>query len=396
MSAPVSIETEARFAIPDIDDALNAAYQNAESVDRDSRFPEEAIAALRSAGALGWLVPRRNGGLELGLDEIAEITCRLSRKCSATGMIFAMHQSQVSCIIRHSGRSLWFDRYLKGLVEQQRLIASATSEAGVGGNVRKSVAAASQLDGFPKRISFEKQASTISYGAYADDLLTTLRSSPTADPGDQILVLTRADEMMMEPLSKWDTIGMRGTCSPGFRVRATCSREQILPAPFATIATETMVPVSHILWSHVWLGIALDAFERAQNFVRSQARRSSDGIPPTASRLSTLSVKLAAFRALVRSAINEYISINQKGNREELSHWGQVVKINNLKIAASGSAIEICSGALAICGFAGYQNAGPYSVSRHLRDAHSAPLMIANDRLLATNAAILLVHREER
>ncbi len=394
MSAPLSTEVEASLAIPDIDNALNAAAENAESVDRDARFPGEAIAALRSAGALGWLAPRRNGGLELGLDEIAEITCRLSRNCSATGMIFAMHQIQVSCLIRHSERSVWFDRYLKDLVEQQRLIASATSEVGVGGNLRKSAAAATQVEDFPGRISFEKQASTISYGAYADDLLTTLRSAPAADPGDQILVLTRARETAMEPLAKWDTIGMRGTCSPGFRVRATCSREQILPAPFAAIATETMVPVSHILWAHVWFGIALDAFERAQNFVRSQARRSPDSVPATASRLSELSVKLAAFRSLVRSAVSEYISINQ--NRKELSHWGQVVKINNLKIAASGLAIEICSGALAICGFAGYQNAGPYSVSRHLRDAHSAPLMIANDRLLATNAAILLVHREGR
>jgi len=29
-----------------------------------------------------------------------------------------------------------------------------------------------------------------------------------------------------------------------------------------------------------------------------------------------------------------------------------------------------------------------------LRDAHSAALMIANDRLHATNSALLLVHRE--
>jgi hypothetical protein len=31
-----------------------------------------------------------------------------------------------------------------------------------------------------------------------------------------------------------------------------------------------------------------------------------------------------------------------------------------------------------------------------LRDAHSAALMIANDRLLATNAALLLVYREAK
>jgi len=80
--------------------------------------------------------------------------------------------------------------------------------------------------------------------------------------------------------------------------------------------------------------------------------------------------------------------------RSQLSAMGYAVRINNLKIAASEAAVEACQGALRICGFLGYGNNGPYSVGRHLRDAHSAALMIANDRLLATNAALLLVHRE--
>ena len=37
-----------------------------------------------------------------------------------------------------------------------------------------------------------------------------------------------------------------------------------------------MVPVSHILWSHLWLGIATDAFDRARAFVRA-ARQAQAG-----------------------------------------------------------------------------------------------------------------------
>jgi acyl-CoA dehydrogenase len=73
---------------------------------------------------------------------------------------------------------------------------------------------------------------------------------------------------------------------------------------------------------------------------------------------------------------------------------GYAVRVNNLKIAASEAAAEVCGRALRICGMLGYKNDGPYSVGRHLRDAHSAALMISNDRLHATNAALLLVHRE--
>jgi acyl-CoA dehydrogenase len=144
----------------------------------------------------------------------------------------------------------------------------------------------------------------------------------------------------------------------------------------------------------VWLGIASDAFIRAQNFVRAQARQNPGTTPPTALRLSELSARMAEFRALVQGATQEYMALADSDRRAGLSTIGYAVRINNLKIAASEAAVDTCQGALRICGFAGYGNAGPYSVGRQLRDAHSAALMIANDRLHATNAALLLVYRE--
>ena len=121
--------------------------------------------------------------------------------------------------------------------------------------------------------SFEKQAPTVSYGAQADDLLTTLRRAPDADGGDQVAVLTHKEQVELEQTGTWDPFGMRGTCSPGFKVRATFAAEQQLPEQFASISGQTMVPVSHILWSHIWLGIATDAFDRARAFVRAAARQ---------------------------------------------------------------------------------------------------------------------------
>jgi acyl-CoA dehydrogenase len=373
---------------------LDIAAQHAEDVDRRGRFPAEAIEALRSAKALGWGVPREYGGAGADIADLSIATFELSRRCSAAGMIFAMHQIQIASIARHLADSLWFEDYLTRVVREQRLIASATSEAGVGGDLRKSVAAVEVLPDSPGRlIRFDKKASTISYGAYADDLLTTLRSSPVADGGDQVLVLTHLADMWTKPISEWDTLGMRGTCSPGFLVRATCLADQVLPTPFASVAAETMVPFSHILWANVWLGISTEAFSRAQNFVRAQARQNPLQTPASALRLAQLSQHMTGFRALLQAATKEYVSLTETG-RATLSTVGYAVRINNLKIAASEAAVEACQNALRICGFQGYQNSGPYSVGRHLRDAHSAALMIANDRLLATNAALLLVYRE--
>ncbi len=375
--------------------ALAIAAEHAGDVDRQGRFPAEAIQALRAAGALGWGVPSELGGADAGIEDLAEATFELSRRCAATGMIFAMHQIQIASIARHLADSLWFKNYLGRVVREQRLIASATSEVGVGGDMRKSIAAIEPLADSPGNlVKFEKKASTISYGAYADDLLTTMRCSPTADHSDQVLVLTHIADMDCKATGEWDTLGMRGTCSPGFVVRATCFADQILPTPFATIAAETMVPFSHILWAHVWLGISTEAFSRAQNFVRVQARQNPGTTPPTALRLSELSARMAEFRALVSGATQEYVSLADGERRPTLSTIGYAVRINNLKIGASEATVETCQSALRICGFAGYGNAGPYSVGRHLRDAHSAALMIANDRMHATNAALLLVYRE--
>jgi acyl-CoA dehydrogenase len=374
---------------PEFQRALLLAAEHAGDVDRNSRFPVEAIEALRSAAALSWLVPRELGGEGAPMEDIARAVFELSRRCAATGMIFAMHQIQVACIVRHGVHSAWFTDYLRWLTRSQRLIASATSELGTGGDIRRSIAALSTDD--VQTVRFEKKATTISYGAHADDLLTTVRRAPDAEPGDQVLVLTNVAEMSMKQTDEWDTIGMRGTCSPGFEINAAFPADQVLPAPFAIISAETMVPFSHILWAHVWLGLSTDAFDRAQNFVRKQARQTPGTTPPAALKLAELSVHMARFRSIVESALEEYGSL---ADRAVLSTVGYAVRINNLKIAASEAAVEACQGALRVCGVAGYKNNGPFSIGRALRDAHSAALMIANDRLYATNASLLLVHRE--
>ncbi len=46
-----------------------------------------------------------------------------------------------------------------------------------------------------------------------------------------------------------------------------------------------------------------------------------------------------------------------------------------------------------ICGLQGYKNSGPYGLGRHLRDIHSARLMISNDRILAGAGQMLLIQR---
>jgi acyl-CoA dehydrogenase len=368
------------------------AAPHADAVDREARFPAETIAALREAEALSAFIPTELGGGGVALGTIAAACFELGRRCGASAMVFAMHQIQVVTIVRHLDDAPWFEEYLRQVAAEQRLIASVTSEVGTGGDMGRSVAAVTPTaDG---GCGFEKQAPTVSYGEHADDLFVTLRRAPDAEPSDQVVVLARGEQIKLEQTGTWDPLGMRGTCSPGFTVSAELLPEQILATPFPRVSAESMVPVSHILWSHLWLGIATDAFDRARAFVRAAAKRTPGETPPVALALSHLMSELSLLRAEVGSALSAFAEVSDEPDRERLSTMASALRFNNLKIAASEQAPRVCQGALGVCGIVGFKNDTPFSVGRHLRDTMSACLMVANERIHQTNASLLLIAKD--
>ncbi|MGH2889090.1 MAG: acyl-CoA dehydrogenase family protein, partial [Solirubrobacteraceae bacterium] len=153
--------------------AREVAAAHAVEVDRDARFPAEAVAALRDAGALSAFVPVALGGDGVSLRALARACTELGRACSSSAMVFAMHQIQVSTIVRHLDAEGWYEAYLRRVVAEQRLVASVTSEIGTGGDMGRSIAPVTP--GEDGMLGFEKQAPTVSYGAHADDLFTTVR-----------------------------------------------------------------------------------------------------------------------------------------------------------------------------------------------------------------------------
>ncbi len=368
------------------------AAPNADAVDRDARFPSEAVEALRAEGALSAFIPIALGGGGVTFEAIATACFELGRRCGASAMVFAMHQIQVIAIARHLDDAPWFEDYLQAVAREQRLIASVTSEVGTGGDMGRSVAAVTAAE--DDLCTFEKQAPTVSYGSHADDLFVTLRRAPDAEPSDQVVALARKEQITLEPAGTWDPLGMRGTCSPGYVVRATFRPEQILTTPFPRVSAESMVPVSHILWSHLWLGIATDAFDRARAFVRAAAKQKPGAPPPVALRLSHLMSDLSLLRAEVGSALAEFAEASAEPGRERLSTMALALRFNNLKIATSEQAPRVCQGALGVCGIMGFKNDTPFSVGRHLRDTMSACLMVANERIHQTNASLLLIAKD--
>jgi acyl-CoA dehydrogenase len=372
--------------------AADVAAPNAADVDANSRFPRATVQALQTAKLLSAPVPKELGGAGYGMRELAALCSTLGQACGSSAMVLAMHYIQVACIARHGLQSAFFRRYLQELVRDQYVLASMTSENGTFGETRTSICAVERQDG---RFKLDKDATTGSYCEHADGILVTCRRAPDAPGSDQVLVLVRKGDYKLTQTTSWDTLGMRGTCSPGFKLESSGPEEQIVPGSFADSSAQTMVPYSHILWSSLWWGIAADALARAAEFVRASARKNPGTVPPTATRLAQVSEQLQAMRHNWLALADEFDELNARpGGMQELLSIGWALKMNNLKINASESAPQIVHKALQITGILGYKNDSKFSLGRHYRDVLSASLMISNDRIASKSASMLLVFKD--
>ncbi|WP_349903348.1 acyl-CoA dehydrogenase family protein [Parafrigoribacterium humi] len=366
------------------------AAEHAGDVDTDARFPHETIAALRESGLLSAAVPSNLGGEGAAVSELGEVAMILAEACASSAMIFAMHQIQVACVIRHGGDSPAARSALESLVNDGTLFASATTEINIGGDTRKSGCAVEVHDG--DRVTLAKTAPVISYGAHADFVLATARRAADAAPSDQVLVICPAASTTLRQISQWDTLGFRGTCSPGFELQAEVTVDHVLPVEYATISAETMLPISHVLWASVWLGIAHAAADRATRAVQSAARKTIGTLPPAATRLAELLGAMSAFDSVVADATRSFDS--RRDDSRSLTSIGSAIAFNALKITASDAVIDIVSKAMLVAGIAGYRQDSDLSLGRLLRDAYGTAVMVNNDRILANNAQLSLMQRK--
>jgi acyl-CoA dehydrogenase len=375
------IQTNAESLASRMERVMRIAAAHAAAVDRDSRLPEEAIAALRDSYLFSVAVPREFGGEGATVSDVAEICYGLGRACAATAMIYAMHQTKVACLTRHGRGSAWHQLLLRRICAEQILLASSTTEGDRGGDIRNSTAAVEHRG---SRITLERNATVISYGEAADGIVTTARRATDAATADQVLVVFLKQDYTLQRQVGWDAFGMRGTCSAGFKLVASGASEQVLPVAYSEIHARTMMPVAHLTWSSAWAGIAAASVERARGFVRKARQRADGKLPPGAAHLTRASASLQTLRALIAGALQRFEgAANDPAALESLDFQ---TSMNLHKVRASELAVSTVMSAMQACGLSGYRNDSEFSIGRHLRDVLSSPIMINNDRILANLA----------
>jgi acyl-CoA dehydrogenase len=389
MEAPSTLRN-ANFTPGDLSARAQAvaaiAANNAIDVDEASRFPAEACAALKEQRLLGVMVSRDLGGEGASIAEVADVCYQLGQACSSTGMIYAMHSIKVACVTRHMRDNPVLANTMRRLSAEQLLLASSTTEGQSGGNVRSSEAPVEHADG---GIQLERKASVISYGAYADGIVTTARRSADSPGSDQVLVAFLKSDYTLTRLQGWNTLGMRGTCSEGYTLKAHGQPGQILPDPYEIIHAQTMVPFAHLLWGSVWTGIAASAAARAQAFIRQAMRTSNGQLPPGAPQFTQALKTLRTLRGMLASSLRAYESRMNDPKALAAVDFQSVITLT--KVEASELAVATVMSAMRACGLSGYRADGDFTLGRHLRDVLSSPIMINNDRILANLATSSLM-----
>jgi acyl-CoA dehydrogenase len=361
--------------------AADIAKVNAAAVDAEARFPGEAFAELRKQRLLGIQVPQALGGESATIAEIADICYILGQACSSTALIYAMHQIKIACIVRHYKNTPALERVLRRIASEQLLMASSTTEGQAGGNVRSSEAPV-EHDG--EHLTLERKATVISYAVEADGIVTTARRAADAAGNDQVLLVLLKADYTLERLQVWDTLGMRGTHSEGFTLRARAAAGQLMPEPYERIHAQTMVPFAHLLWGSVWAGIAAAAAAKAQGFIRHVVRQSNGQMPPGAAHFTQAVSTLRNLRGVLSASLRSYEAV--MADEKAVSSMEFQATITLTKVQVSELAVTTVLSSLRACGLSGYRNDSEFTIGRLLRDVLSAPIMINNDRIL-TNLA---------
>ena len=114
----------------------------AAEVDREHRFPAEAVKAAAENGLMGVLIPREHGGA--GLDALAFAICieELARACASTAVIVDVHTSVGTEPILLFGDEEQRRRWLPRLASGELLGAFALSEPGSGSDAASLTTAA--------------------------------------------------------------------------------------------------------------------------------------------------------------------------------------------------------------------------------------------------------------
>jgi len=363
----VSVSMAFRVPVEDIE-------RHAEEVDRDGRFPAEAISALRDAGLLGLGIPDAYGGPGGGPADIVEAIAQVSGACGSTGMVFTMHLVAAQTLLAGTDGEGPKADALREIAAGRHLSTLAYSERATRSHFWAQTSRA-ELTGDGVSISAEK--SWVTSASHADSYVVATGAPGASAPTETELYLVPADADGMEIEGAFDGLGMRGNDSAAVRlngVRVDEGRRLGDPGSGFDLMLSATLPWFVLGCAACCTGLAQSALATACRHVAG-ARLEHLGsslaeVPGVRTRLATAQIDLMQSRAL----------LNQTARQVEEGDPQSQLAILALKAAAAEMAIRVTDEAMRACGGAAYSKHLP--LERSFRDARAATIMAPTTDIL--------------
>ncbi|GAB3125573.1 Rv1679 family acyl-CoA dehydrogenase [Glaciibacter psychrotolerans] len=344
-----------------LDPVLTVAAAHASDVDKEARFPIEAVDALRASNLLGLTLPVSVGGLGGGPRDLVRVVSALAGACGSTAMIYLMHISAAMPLAAAPPPA--FPNLLGDLATGRSLGSLAFSEAGSRSHFWAPVSQPSEdADG----IRMIAKKSWVTSAGQADVYVVSTRS-PDAAGVDLYAIQAHTEGVAID--RAWAGMGFRGNESCPMTFDLTLSPDQrIGPAAGGfDLMMGTVLPWFNLGNSAVSLGLARAAVEAAVRHTTGARLEHLDtslsALPTIRAQLAKMSIDLAMAAAY----------LDQCADRVAEPQDDTPLHVLGSKAASNDAALRITDAAMRVCGGAAFSQ--QLQIDRYFRDARAGHVM---------------------
>jgi len=335
--------------------ALRAA-----DIDRDSRFPREALDALGRVGLLGLVSAPDVGGMGEGFRAAVSVVRELAQHCASTAMVVMMHYAATAVVEAH------------GPVEVRQAIAAgdyvvtlAFSEFGSRSHFWAPLSTAA-TDGDSVRLDARK--SWVTSAGEADGYVWSSR--PLAAEGMSTLWLVPAGATGLAVGAPFDGLGLRGNGSSPMTAEALPVGSAAMLGPDGggfDLMIGTVLPWFQVMSAAFSVGTAESATAKAAaHAVATRLEHLDQSLadnPTVRAHIARMQITTDLAGALLGDALSAL----------ESGRADATLRVLEVKAAASTAATEVTDLAMRVCGGSAFRK--EVGVERNFRDARAATVM---------------------
>ena len=354
------------------DTAARELAPRAAEVDRESRYPQESLDALKAAGLFALRVSREHGGFGEDMLTTSIIVEELSKKCPSTAMCYKMHLEAAEIICRIP-TPYQVEHFVEPMARGEVFTTIAGGESQGEGDNWNSAQTASHVDrvegGY--QINGVRKSYVTSAGKATHYQFACRIGADTPQTSRSALFVER-DQIDWEIVEPWDGLGMRGNNSSPMRFTGFVPEENRLGSEH-TVQQETGAfnrPVVALTYAAAYLGIASGAYELGLEEVSRRFPSGSRRLdrPVNQRRMAEMGTQIEAARALLRAASSAF----DQGRAPSALPYSQA------KVACSEAAVRATQDLMTIFGGTAFASRLPFE--RYFRDARAGLVMgMAND-----------------